>query len=135
MRARAERAGLSIARYVKRLVERDLSRGGTGFTALAPGEQRELLETMREIHALLREGPAEDREAAGGAPECLSERAGGGLGRVGGGGPFRILRERPDRAGDDPAALDLDLGVGERLGDDARRGPHGQGSPNPQRSF
>ena len=64
VRARAERAGLPIARYVKRLVERDLSRGGTGFTALAPEEQRELLEAMREIRALLREGPAEDREPA-----------------------------------------------------------------------
>ncbi len=64
VRARAEHAGLPIARYVKRLVERDLSRGGTGFTALAPEEQRELLEAMREIRALLREGPAEDREAA-----------------------------------------------------------------------
>ncbi len=64
VRARAERAGMPIARYVKRLVERDLSRGGTGFTALAPAEQRELLEAMREIRALLREGPAEDREAA-----------------------------------------------------------------------
>ncbi len=64
VRTRAERAGLPIARYVKRLVERDLSRGGTGFTALAPEEQRELLEAMREIRALLREGAAKDREAA-----------------------------------------------------------------------
>ena len=58
VRARAERVGLPIARYVKRLVERDLSRGGAGFIALAPAEQRELLEAVREIRALLREDAA-----------------------------------------------------------------------------
>ena len=57
------------------------------------------------------------------------------LGRSGGGSLVRILRERPDRAGDHPAALDLDLGVGERLREYPRRGSHGQGPPNPQRSF
>ena len=57
VRARADRAGLPIARYVKGLVERDLG-GDKGLVALAPDEQRELLEGMREIRALLREaGP------------------------------------------------------------------------------
>ena len=69
VRARADRAGLPIARYVKRLVERDLSGGGAGFTALAPEEQRELLAAMREIRALLREDAAmtmrDGRPAAG----------------------------------------------------------------------
>ena len=65
VRARADRAGLPIARYVKGLVERDLG-GDKGFTALAPEEQRELLDGVREIRALLREDaapPAEDRNA------------------------------------------------------------------------
>ena len=66
--AKAARLGLSRARYVKRLVERDLSGGETAFTALAPEEQRELLETVREIRALLREDPADDREPARSAP-------------------------------------------------------------------
>ena len=70
VRASADRAGLPIARYVKRLVDRDLG-GDWGFTALAPEEQRELLAAMREIRALLREGaapPADDREPAREAP-------------------------------------------------------------------
>ena len=73
VRARADRAGLPIARYVKRLVDRDLG-GDWGFTALAPEEQRELLEGMREIRTLLREGaapPADDREPA---REALARR-------------------------------------------------------------
>ena len=69
VRAKADRAGLPIARYVKRLVDRDCG-GDWGFTALAPEEQRELLAGMREIRALLREGaaPADDREPAGETP-------------------------------------------------------------------
>ena len=63
VRASADRAGLPIARYVKRLVDRDLG-GDWGFTALAPEEQRELLEGMREIRALLREGAARRRGIA-----------------------------------------------------------------------
>lgn len=42
-------------------------------------------------------------------------------------------RGRPDRAGNDPATRDLELGAGERFREDPGRGPHGQGSPNPQR--
>ena len=71
VRAKAERAGLPIARYVKRLVERDLSDGDKGFTALAPEEQHELLDGVREIRALMREDaapPADDREPAREAP-------------------------------------------------------------------
>ncbi len=67
VRARADRAGLPIARYVKGLVERDLG-GDKGFTALAPEEQRELLDGVREIRALLREGPAVDSKPAREAP-------------------------------------------------------------------
>ena len=70
MRARADRAGLPIARYVKGLVERDLG-GDKGFTALAADEQRELLEAMREIRALLRDdatAPADERKSAREAP-------------------------------------------------------------------
>ena len=67
VRARADRAGLPISRYVKGLVERDLG-GDKGFTALAPEEQRELLDGVREIRALLREGPAVDSKPAREAP-------------------------------------------------------------------
>ena len=70
VRARADRAGLPIARYVKGLVERDLG-GDKGFTALAPDEQRELLEGVREIRALLRDdaaAPADERKSARAAP-------------------------------------------------------------------
>ena len=88
VRARAERAGLPIARYVKRLVERDLSGGGTGFTALAPEEQRELLEAMREIRALLREDAAmtmRDGETGGGRcnAACAEDEGTGGIGGAG----------------------------------------------------
>ena len=69
VRGKADRAGLPIARYVKGLVERDLG-GAKGSMALAADEQRELLEGVREIRALLREAapPADDREPARGAP-------------------------------------------------------------------
>ena len=79
VRASADRAGLPIARYVKRLVDRDLG-GEWGFTALAPEEQRELLEGVREIRALLREesdAPAEDREPAREAPARRKPRDAG----------------------------------------------------------
>ena len=70
VRAKAERAGLPISRYVKRLVERDLG-GDWGFTALAPEEQRELLDGVGEVRALLREEgvpPARAGEPAAPAP-------------------------------------------------------------------
>ena len=52
MRRNADRRGLSIARYLVGLVERDGSEGRVDL-ALARGEQRELLEAVREIRALL----------------------------------------------------------------------------------
>ena len=64
-RAKADRRGLSIARYVKTLMDRDVSGGEKTFTALAPEEQRELLEGVRELRALLKEeaaAPARDEE-------------------------------------------------------------------------
>ena len=82
VRARADRAGLPIARYVKRLVDRDLG-GDWGFTALAPEEQRELLAGVREIRALLREGAApsaDDRKAARDAPARRGPRKSGRAG-------------------------------------------------------
>ena len=66
-RAKADRRGLSIARYVKTLMDRDVSGGEKTFTALAPEEQRELLEGVRELRALLKEeaaAPARDEETA-----------------------------------------------------------------------
>ena len=64
-RAKADRRGLSKARYVKTLMDRDVSGGEKTFTALAPEEQRELLEGVRELRALLKEeaaAPARDEE-------------------------------------------------------------------------
>ena len=52
-REKAERRGLSMARYVIELVERD-GAAGHALTALSPGEQRELLEGVREIRTLMR---------------------------------------------------------------------------------
>ena len=66
-RAKADRRGLSIARYVKTLMDRDVSGGEKTFTSLAPEEQRELLEGVRELRALLKEeaaAPARDEETA-----------------------------------------------------------------------
>ena len=69
----AASCGLSKARYLVGLVERDASGSGTGAgagedpdpsMALAPEEQRELLEAVRAIHALL----LEDDPARGAAP-------------------------------------------------------------------
>ena len=51
-RAKADRRGLTIARYVKTLMDRDVSGGEKTFTALAPEEQRELVEGVRELRAL-----------------------------------------------------------------------------------
>lgn len=68
--ARAGRRGLSLSRYVKTLLDRDVSDGEKTFTALTPEEQRELLEGMRELRvlrALLTEeaaAPARDEETA-----------------------------------------------------------------------
>ena len=69
--ARADRRGLSLSRYVKTLLDRDVSGGEKTFTALAPEEQRELLEGVRELRALLTEeaaAPARDEETAREAP-------------------------------------------------------------------
>ena len=52
VRRNADRRGLSIARYLVGLVERDGSEGRVDL-ALVRGEQRELLEAVREIRALL----------------------------------------------------------------------------------
>lgn len=89
VRASADRAGLPIARYVRRLVDRDLG-GDWGFTALAPEEQRELLAGMREIRALLLEGaapPADDREPAREAPRRPRPRKPGRAGAAEPDGP------------------------------------------------
>ena len=62
----AERRGLSKARYLMGLVERDISgEDSAPPMVLAPDEQRALLASVRAIHALLtdprgREAPMED---------------------------------------------------------------------------
>ena len=64
---KADRRGLTIARYVKTLMDRDVSDGEKTFTALTPEEQRELLEGVRELRGLLKEevaAPARDEESA-----------------------------------------------------------------------
>ena len=66
-RAKAKRRGLSMARYVRMLMDRDVSGEEKTFTALTPEEQRELLEGVRELRALLKEeaaAPAQDEERA-----------------------------------------------------------------------
>ena len=71
VRAKADRRGLSIARYVKTLLDRDVPGGENTFTALAPEEQRELLDGVRELRALLTEeaaAPARDEETGREAP-------------------------------------------------------------------
>ena len=72
VRGKAERRGLSIARYLLMLVERDASEEGAGLRhehpalALSKEEQREQLEALREVRALMLEG-----EDAGLRHECL----------------------------------------------------------------
>ena len=72
VRSHANRRGLSIARYLVELVERDGSDEDTGLrhecpaVALSAEEQREQLESVREIRALMLEG-----EDAGRRHECL----------------------------------------------------------------
>ena len=62
VRSNAKRRGLSIARYLVELVERDASEEDAGLwhecpeLALAKEEQRELLEAVREVRALMLEG-------------------------------------------------------------------------------
>ena len=57
VRSNAKRRGLSIARYLVELVERDASEEGAGLElTLAAEEQRELLEAVREVRALMLEG-------------------------------------------------------------------------------
>ena len=71
VRSNATRRGLSIARYLVELVERDASEEDAGprhecpELALAKEEQRELLEAVREVRALMLEG-----EDAGLRHEC-----------------------------------------------------------------
>ena len=67
VRSHANRRGLSIARYLVELVERDGSEEDFGpGVALSAEEQREQLESVREIRALTLEG-----EDAGLGHECL----------------------------------------------------------------
>ena len=64
-RAKADRRGLSLSGYVRMLLDRDVSGEEKTFTALAPEEQRELLEGVRELRALLTEeaaAPARDEK-------------------------------------------------------------------------
>ena len=62
VRSNARRRGLSIARYLLALVERDASEEDAGLRhehpalALAKEEQREQLEAVREVRALMLEG-------------------------------------------------------------------------------
>ena len=57
VRRNADRRGLSIARYLVGLVERDGREEDAGpALALAAEEQRELLEAVREVRALMLEG-------------------------------------------------------------------------------
>ena len=57
VRRNADRRGLSIARYLVELVERDASEEDAGpALALAAEEQRDQLEAVREVRALLLEG-------------------------------------------------------------------------------
>jgi len=71
VRQNADRRGLSIARYLLELVERDASEEDAGSQhkhpalALAKEEQREQLEAVREVRALMLEG-----EDAGLRHEC-----------------------------------------------------------------
>ena len=78
-RAKADRRGLSIARYVRTLMDRDVSGEEKTFTALTPEEQRELLEGVRELRALralLTEeaaAPARDEEKGREAPAAPAQ--------------------------------------------------------------
>ena len=62
VRSNAKRRGLSIARYLVELVEREASEEDAGLRhecpelTLAAEEQRELLEAVREVRALMLEG-------------------------------------------------------------------------------
>ena len=57
VRRNADRRGLSIARYLVELVERDASEEDAGpALALAAEEQREQLEAVREIRTMMLEG-------------------------------------------------------------------------------
>ena len=71
----AAKLGLSKARYLVGLVERDAAeeedRGP--WVALAPEEQRGLLETVRAIHALMQDAPG-DEAAAREAPAREPDR-------------------------------------------------------------
>ena len=75
VRSNAKRRGLSIARYLVELVERDASEEDAGLRhecpelALAKEEQRELLEAVREVRALMLEG-----EDAGSLVRDMQER-------------------------------------------------------------
>ena len=76
----AARLGLSKARYLVGLVERDAAgeEDKGPFMALSPDEQRALLAAVRAIHALMTEdAPTRDAPPAGepdGAPPARDER-------------------------------------------------------------
>ena len=112
-RAKADRRGLSLSGYVRMLLDRDVSGEEKTFTALAPEEQRELLEGVRELRALralLTEeaaAPARDEETAreppapparveetGREPPARARRRTGVRRRV----PIRWSRTSPSRA-------------------------------------
>ena len=70
VRSHANRRGLSIARYLVELVERDGEEEDTGLAvALAAEEQREQLEAVREVRALMLE-----REHGGPLVRDMQER-------------------------------------------------------------
>ena len=70
VRRNAKRRGLSIARYLVELVERDASEEDAGpALALAAEEQREQLEAVREVRTLMVEG-----EDAGALVRDMQER-------------------------------------------------------------
>ena len=75
-RAKADRRDLSLSRYVRTLMDRDVSGEEKTFTALTPEEQRELLEGVRELRALLREeaaAPARDEETVRETPAAPAQ--------------------------------------------------------------
>ena len=84
VRSNAKRRGLSIARYLVELVEREASEEDAGLRhecpelTLAAEEQRELLEAVREVRALMLEGedagPLVQGEDAGPLVRDMQER-------------------------------------------------------------
>lgn len=108
-REKAKRRGLPMARYVIELVERD-GAARQSLTALSPGEQRELLEGVREIRTMLsrERDPAERRGAPAGevaAPPAPDDAGEAGTAT----GPEENVEDPPapdDGGPDEPAADD-----------------------------